>query len=121
MAHYAFLDSNNIVTEVIVGKDESNFDWENYYGNLRGQLCKRTSYNTYGGVHKEGGIPFRKNFASVGFIYDPACDVFIPPCPYPSWTVNEETGLWEAPIPKPEDGNYYLWDEENQTWNLVIE
>ena len=104
MAHYAFLDENYIVTEVIVGKDESNFDWERHYGDLRGQLCKRTSYNTAGGVHKEGGIPYRKNYAGIGFTYDPVRDAFIPPKPYNSWVLNEQTCLWESTVPYPSDG-----------------
>ena len=116
MAHYAFLDGNYIVTEVIVGKDESNFDWERHYGDLRGQLCKRTSYNTIGGVHREGGIPYRKNYAGLGFTYDPVRDAFIPPKPYNSWVLNEDSCLWEAPIPYPTDSKQYSWNEETQTW-----
>ena len=120
MAHYAFLDENYIVTEVIVGKDESNFDWERYYGDIRGQLCKRTSYNTIGGVHKNGGTPLRKNYAGLGFTYDPTRDAFIPPKPYPSWFLNEETCRWEAPVPYPNDGQLYSWDESTKSWVLSI-
>ena len=120
MAHYAFLDENYIVTEVIVGKDESNFDWERYYGDIRGQLCKRTSYNTIGGVHKNGGTPLRKNYAGLGFIYDPNRDAFIAPKPYPSWNLNEETCRWEAPVPYPNDGQLYSWDESTKSWVLSI-
>lgn len=120
MAHYAFLDTENIVTEIIVGKDESNFDWERYYGDLRGQVCKRTSFNTHGGFHQYGGIPFRKNFAGVGFTYDKNKDAFIAPQPFPSWTLNEETCLWEPPTPRPDNiTEFYIWNEENQTWNLA--
>ena len=120
MAHYAFLDENYIVTEVIVGKDESNFDWERYYGDIRGQLCKRTSYNTIGGIHKNGGTPLRKNYAGLGFIYDPNRDAFISPKPYPSWFLNEETCRWEAPVPYPNDGQLYSWDESTKSWVLSI-
>lgn len=120
MAHYAFLDENYIVTEVIVGKDESNFDWERYYGDIRGQLCKRTSYNTIGGVHKNGGTPLRKNYAGLGFTYDPIRDAFIAPKPYPSWFLNEETCRWEAPVPYPNDGQMYSWDESTKSWVLSI-
>ena len=120
MAHYAFLNENYIVTEVIVGKDESNFDWERYYGDIRGQLCKRTSYNTIGGVHKNGGIPLRKNYAGLGFTYDPTRDAFISPKPYPSWFLNEETCRWEAPVPYPNDGQLYSWDESTKSWVLSI-
>ena len=121
MAHYAFLDENNIVTEVIVGKDESNFDWETYYGNFRGQACKRTSYNTYGGVHREGGVPLRKNYAGVGFTYDAEKDAFIAPQPFPSWTLDEETCLWNPPTPYPSDDNFYNWDEETLSWKIITE
>jgi hypothetical protein len=116
MAHYAFLDENNIVTEVIVGKDESNYDWERHYGDIRGQLCKRTSYNTGGGEHKLGGAPFRKNGAAVGYKYDEERDAFIPPQPHPSWTLNEETCIWDPPIPHPKDGRLLKWSEEEMNW-----
>jgi len=121
MAHYAFLNENNIVTEVIVGKDESNFNWEQQYGSFRGQLCKRTSYNTYGGIHNKGGIPFRKNYAGIGYQYDQQRDAFIPPKPFNSWILNEDTCLWESPIPYPQDNNRYNWNEQNQSWDLIEE
>lgn len=98
MAHYAFLDKNNIVTHVIVGKDENegNINWELYYTDVVGQLCRRTSYNTIGGIHTNGGIPFRKNYASIGFTYDVQRDAFIPPKPEEgTWVLNEETCLWD--------------------------
>jgi hypothetical protein len=94
MAHYAFLDENNVVTEVIVGKDEGNFDWEQQYGSFRGQACKRTSFNTSGGVHVLGGTPYRKNFAGIGYTYDAERDAFIPPRPSPSSVLDDETCLW---------------------------
>lgn len=100
MAHYAFLDENNIVTEVIVGRNEDEIvdgitDWESYYGEVRGQVCKRTSYNTVGGVHSGGGTPLRKNYASIGFIYDPIRDAFIPPKPEEgNWVLDETTCTW---------------------------
>jgi|TARA_B100000085_G_C18243165_1_gene390783 hypothetical protein len=120
MAHYAFLDENNIVTEVIVGKDENDInDWESHYSAFRGQPCKRTSYNTHGGVHSSGGTPFRKNYAGIGFTYDQTRDAFIPPKPYNSWTLNETTCLWEAPVAYPTDGQRYDWNEETQSWDLV--
>lgn len=104
LAHYAFIDSNNIVTEVIVGKDENEdgIDWEDYYAQgrshyeeLKGYTCKRTSYNTRGGVHINGGQPFRKNYAGIGYTYDQQRDAFIPPKPDGNWTLNEDTCLWE--------------------------
>lgn len=108
MAHYAFLDSNNIVTEVIVGKDETDttYDWEQYYGEFRGQVCKRTSYH--------GNI--RKNYAGIGYTYDVQRDAFIPPQPFPSWLLNEETCLWYPPIAIPTDGKQYFWDEQIKNW-----
>ena len=120
MAHYTFLDNNNIVTEVIVGKDEGeeNIDWEVHYGNFRGQVCKRTSYNTSGGQHNNGGTPFRKNYAGIGYSYDEQRDAFIAPKPYASFVLNEDTCLWEAPVPYPTDGERYLWNEEELEWVL---
>ena len=120
MAHYAFLDEHYIVTEVIVGKDESNFDWEKHYGDFRGQLCKRTSYNTIGGVHNSGGTPFRKNYAGIGYSYDPDRDAFIPPKPYPSWVLDEITCLWSAPTAMPDDGKRYNWDEATTSWVELV-
>ena len=119
MAHYAFLDENYVVTEVIVGRDESNFDWERHYGDIRGQLCKRTSYNTSGGVHLGGGTPFRKNYAGIGYTYDPQLDAFIPPKPFASWILDETSGLWAAPIPMPADGKQYRWDENTLAWTEI--
>ena len=115
MAHYAFLDENNIVTQVIVGRDEWEVvgkinNWEAYYGALNGVVCKRTSYN--------GNI--RKNFAAIGFTYDEDRDAFIPPQPYESWVLNEETCRWEAPTPYPDDGVMYEWDEETTDWVAVV-
>ena len=123
MAHYAFLDDQNIVTEVIVGKDEGEdgIDWEIRYSEIRGQICKRTSYNTQAGQHINGGIPFRKNYAGIGFVFDEQRDAFIPPKPYNSWVLDEETCLWNSPIPKPADGLSYIWDEENITWKVYDE
>jgi len=108
MAHYAFLDENNIVTEVIAGNDETNtaYDWEVYYGAIRNQVCKRTSYNNN----------IRKNYAGIGYTYDEQRDAFIPPQPYPSWTLVENTCLWASPIPMPTDGKSYEWDESTMSW-----
>jgi hypothetical protein len=118
MAHYAFLDQNNVVTEVIVGKDEGEegVDWEVHYGNFRGQTCKRTSYNTQGGVHSSGGTPYRKNYAGIGYTYDAQRDAFIPPKPFNSWLLDEGTCLWNPPTPMPDDGQPYRWDEETTSW-----
>jgi hypothetical protein len=124
MAHYAFLDSNNIVTQVIVGKDEEDLaegitSWEEYYGNLKNQVCKRTSYNTRAGEHTEGGTPFRGNYAGIGYTYNEELDAFIPPQPFASWTLNESTYSWEAPVAYPEDGEMYIWDEAAGNWEIV--
>ena len=123
MAHYAFLNMQNIVTEVIVGKEETEgpINWEIHYGNIREQICKRTSYNTIGGVHKNGGTPFRKNYASIGYTYDETRDAFIPPKPYASWILNETTCTWNAPIGYPDDGEEYTWNEEDQKWDLITQ
>lgn len=121
MAHYAFLDENNIVTEVIVGKDEGEdgVDWEAHYGDFRGQVCKRTSYNTFAGVHSGGGTPFRKNYAGIGFTYDAERDAFIPPQPYASWVLNENTCVWDAPVAMPDDSGVYTWNEDEQSWDAI--
>jgi hypothetical protein len=126
MAHYAFLDKNNIVTEVIVGVNETELiDGqlpEVWYSHFRGQECVRTSYNTQGNKHLQGGTPFRKNYASVGYSYDRNLDAFIPPSPYNSWKLNYETYTWEAPIPKPldETGYKWVWVESNQEWIKIL-
>lgn len=104
MAHYAFVNGKNIVTEVIPGKDENELldglTPEEWYGQFRGQKCYRTSYNTRGGIHIEGGEPFRKNYAGIGYKYDAKRDAFIPPKPDDgNWILNEDTCLWE---PAPE-------------------
>jgi len=127
MAHYAFLDDQNIVTEVIVGKDEGEdgINWEEWYGNFRGLMCKRTSYNTYGGVHYDPntGVPskdqskaYRKNYAGIGYAYDTTIDAFIPPQPYPSWILDISTCLWINTVPYPNDGYEYKWDEDTLSW-----
>lgn len=111
MAHYAFLDENNIVTEVIPGRDEWEVvdgisDWEAYYGEFRGQVCKRTSYNGN----------YRKNYAGVGFYFDEERDAFTAPKPFESWLLDEETCRWQAPTQYPADGNMYMWDELTLAW-----
>jgi hypothetical protein len=128
MAHYAFLDENNIVTEVIAGRDEHEVvdgisDWEAYYGELRGQVCKRTSYNTYSNTHLDNKTPFRYNYAGVGYTFDATIGLdgaFIPEKTFNSWILNTETYLWEAPVPMPDDDKIYVWDEENLNWEEII-
>jgi hypothetical protein len=113
MAHYAFIDSNNIVTEVITGIDETKLieglDTETWYGNFKGQVCKRTSYNNN----------YRKNYAGIGYTYDAGRDAFISPKPFDSWALDEETCQWEAPVAYPNDGEQYTWDEESLSWKLI--
>lgn len=122
MAHYAFIDENNVVVEVITGINENEVvngitDWETYYTTKReGLRAIRTSYNTVAGQHSTGGVPFRGNYAGIGFIYDEDLDAFIPPQPYPSWTLDEEKFIWIAPVPYPEGEEFYKWDEETQSW-----
>jgi hypothetical protein len=113
MAHYAFLDENNVVTEVITGIDETELieglDTETWYGNFRGQVCKRTSYNGN----------YRKNYAGLGYTYDEELDAFISPKPFDSWLLDEETCQWEPPVAYPTDGLPYSWNEETTSWNLI--
>ena len=127
MAHYALLDENNLVTEVITGINETELidglNPETWYGNFRGQTCKRTSYNSFAGKRRNqetGNLTdepgFRKNYAGVGYTYDTEKDAFIPPKDYPSWTLNETTCLWEAPVPYPEGEISYTWNEETLSW-----
>ncbi len=99
MAHYAFIDDNNVVFEVFAGNEEitkpDNFDnWEDYYSSLFGYRCLRTSYNTARGEHNTGGIAFRGNYAGLGFTYDENLDAFIPPKPVGDWVLDEETFSW---------------------------
>jgi len=122
MAHYAFINDQNIVTEVITGKDETDttLDWEQHYAEFRpGMICRRTSYNTLGNEHRTNGTPYRKNYAGIGYTWDETRDAFIPPKSYISWILNETTCLWEAPIPMPSDSKSYIWNEETLSWMLV--
>ena len=121
MAHFAKLDKNNIVIFVTVGRDEDNGK-EAELSARTGDVYKQTSYNTHGGVHTLGGTPFRKNYAGVGYTYDAGRDAFIPPTPYASWVLNENTCLWDAPVPyptdvgTPENRKEYRWDEATTSW-----
>ena len=130
MAHYAFLDENNIVQEVLVGIDENDttelpngYDsWESYYSFIKGMICKRTSYNTNNNQHLFGGTAFRGNYAGVGSIYDTNNDVFYRPQPFPSWILDENTWTWKAPIDYPADADGtigYTWNEDTTSWDLV--
>ena len=122
MAHFAKV-VNGTVTKVIVAEPEF---FNTFVDSSAGQWLQ-TSYNTRGGVHygqdgqPDGGVALRKNYAGIGFTYDAARDAFYEPQPYPSWTLNEESCLWECPVAYPDDGQRYAWNEEGQTWDLVQE
>ena len=118
MAHFAELNENNIVTQVIVGVDEP-LDGEAIYAETTGTVWKKTSYNTIAGEHRLGGTPFRKNYAGIGYTYDPDRDAFIPPQPFPSWTLDEQTCQWNPPVPFPNDEKQYFWDESTLSWTFV--
>ncbi len=121
MAHYAWINENNLVINVTVGVDETTIQdgiggsteaWEQFYTqavNTENVYIKRTSYN--------GKI--RKHYAGIGYYYDENLDAFIPPKPYESWLLNDDTYLWESPVPYPNDNNVYSWNETDQTWDLV--
>jgi len=129
MASFAKIGLNNKVIEVqsVVNEvlhDSNGVEQENigidFLTKLTGwAIWKQTSYNTQGGVHKLGGTPFRKNHAGIGYTYDEDRDAFIPPKPFNSWILDEDTCLWNAPIPYPNDENRYKWNEENQSWDLI--
>ena len=118
MGHFAQIDENNIVTQVIVA--EQDFIDSGLVGDP--SFWIQTSYNTRGNVHygsdgtPDGGIALRKNFAGIGYKYDRELDAFIPPAPFKDWVINSDTGLWESPVPYPEDGNTYGWDESTSNW-----
>lgn len=115
MSHFAKVE-NGLVTQVIVA--EQSFIDSGAVGDP--SMWVQTSYNTRGGQHPEGR-PLRKNYAGIGYTYDSARDAFIPPKPYDSWLLNDTTCLWEPPIPLPDDGKIYSWDEEEQRWDLIGE
>ena len=125
MAYFAELDEKKKVTRVRTGANEFSIDLEQIYQERFGTVHKRTSFNTRGGVHydPQTGQPsadqskaLRKNFAGIGYTYDQQRDAFIPPQPYPSWTLDEQTCLWGAPVAMPSDDKMYNWDESQQQW-----
>ena len=123
MAHFAKLGTGNKVTAVhvvsndITTTEQAGIDFLNdlYKTN---DVWKQTSYNMWGGVHLLGGTPFRKNYAGVGYTYDEDKDAFIAPKPFSSWILNEDTCLWNPPTPHPDDGEFYIWNEETTSWDL---
>jgi hypothetical protein len=131
MAHYAYLDDEGIVFAVVVGREENDLEpgvssWEDYFSSKDGvSKAVRTSYNTRGGIHyspetgeesDDQSKAFRKNYAGIGFTYDEERDAFIPPQPYDSWVLNEETCLWDAPVAYPSDEKKYAWNESAVAW-----
>jgi hypothetical protein len=121
MSHFAKLDENNVVIFVTVGRDEDDGK-ELELSARTGDVYKQTSYNTRGGLHygrdgkPDGGVALRKNYAGIGYTYDAQRDAFIPPKDHASWILNDQSCLWEAPIPYPKDGNTYYWDETELNW-----
>jgi hypothetical protein len=131
MASFAKIGLNNKVIEVLSVHNNELLDANGVEQEVNGidfltkltgwSIWKQTSYNTRGGVHLLGGTPLRKNHAGIGMTYDEDRDAFIPPKPYPSWTLNETTCLWDPPVVKPDDGQRYSWNEETQQWDLINE
>ena len=128
MAYYAVLDENNVVIGMKTAGHENDWNGEVEWEKETGQVHKRTSYNTRGGVHydpetrepsTDQSKAFRKNYAGIGYSYDETRDAFIPPKPYPSWILNEEKCFWEPPVAYPTDGQNYTWNEESQAWDSV--
>ena len=121
MAHFAEVDENNVVLRVLVVDNQHENDGQNFLANTLGLggTWLKTSYNTIGGVHTSGGTPYRKNYAGIGFTYDAERDAFIAPKPYASWTLNETSCLWDAPVAYPSDGKIYTWNETTTSWDEI--
>ena len=124
MAHFAKLDENDVVTQVIVVHNNDAPDeasglsfLETLYG--PGIVWVQTSYNTHANEHSDGGTPLRKNYAGIGYTYNRDLDAFIPPQPFPSWLLDEDVGCWNSPVPYPEDGEKYKWDEPTTSWVIL--
>ena len=114
MAHYAKVVEGKVINVIVA---EAEF-FDTFIDDSPGEYIQ-TSYNTFGGVHKLGGTPLRKNYASVGYIYDATRDAFYPPQPYPSWTLDESTCTWKAPIEKPNNSGMYIWNETTKAWDEI--
>ena len=115
MTHFAKINDQGVVVDVVVAEQ----DFIDTAAET-GMTWLQTSYNTYGGVHLNGQTPLRKNYAGIGFTYDAERDAFIPPQPFASWVLDDETCLWNAPTPYPDDGGKYEWFEETQQWNEIL-
>jgi hypothetical protein len=118
MAHFAKIDQNNVVVFVTVGRNEDDGK-EAELSARTGDVYKQTSYNTAANVHLLGGTPFRKNYAGIGYTYDQQRDAFIPPKPYPSWVLVENTCQWTSPVTIPAEGGPYTWDELTTSWKVI--
>jgi hypothetical protein len=122
MAHWAKINSENIVEQVIAVSNDKPNEGADWVIETFGGVWVQTSYNTLGGHHLLGGTPMRKNYAGIGYTFDEQRDAFIPPRPFASWILNESSCLWEAPVPYPNDGKTYSWDEAIANWyELPIE
>ena len=123
MSHFAEIDGEGTVLRVLVVADDKESRGQEFLADDLGLggKWKKTSYNTVGGVHSNGGTPFRKNFAGIGYKYDTEKDAFIPPKPFTSWILDEETCLWNAPTPMPTDDKMYVWDEPTTSWKEATE
>lgn len=129
MGHYALLNNENFVHQVITGGgDSDDIIFETLYGNFHNCIAKRTSYNTRGGIHYQANNntpsldqskAFRKNYAGIGYYYDSIRNAFIPPKPFPSWILNEDTCLYDSPVPYPNDGKMYEWNEDILNWEEI--
>ena len=130
MAHFAKINSSNIVVQVIVVNDnellvdgtESEAQGINFLNatyKVDNVNWKQTSYNTHSGVHLGGGTPLRKNYAGIGYTYDASKDAFIPPKPFNSWSLNETTCQWQAPVAYPDDNKKYRWNEDTTSWDEI--
>ncbi len=129
MASFAKIGLNNKVIEVLSVHNNELLDADGVEQEVNGidfltkltgwSIWVQTSYNTLGGVHSTGGTPLRKNHAGIGFTYDEDKDAFIPKKPFNSWILNEDTCIWEAPVAKPDDGERYTWNENNERWDLT--
>ena len=120
MSHWAKVE-NGIVTQITVGdnNDPAGDEGLSWLKNNLGGTWIKTSFNTYAGKHSLGGVPLRKNYAGVGYVYDETRDAFYAPSPFPSWKLNEDTCIWEAPTPMPTDGKIYQWVEADLNWQVV--
>ena len=121
MAYFAEIDNTNTVTRVLAVPDSEEHRGQDFLATdlALGGTWMQTSYNTRGGEHTLGGTPLRKNYAGIGYTYDSERDAFIPPKPFDSWLLNEDTCLWDAPTPYPSDGGMYRWDEDTLAWVAV--